>query len=161
MKVGVYGGEAFPVYEIYKDGFTEIEVPEETLASWQETFDAFQRMQNEIVAIMEKQGFGDRVWSSNGTFNGFHLEAPFTHKPIEEKEDHRWFNSDPRLSINKRANIVILRPPHGIHQPVGTGHVDSKETFCIFTSFDDHSCIHADQDWDQDWYWTFGLRRGR
>ena len=38
----------------------------------------------------------------------------------------------------------------------GTGEVDTKEGWCIFTSYNDHKCIDADTPWDQDWLWAFG-----
>lgn len=66
-----------------------------------------------------------------------------------------WKNTDPRDDINKRDNIVILRPDSkGAMSHVGTAHVDSKHTYCIFTSFDDYKCIAADGKWDELWWWT-------
>jgi hypothetical protein len=61
-----------------------------------------------------------------------------------------WKNTDPRDDINKRDNIVIFRPD----SYVGTAHVDSKHTYCIFTSFDDIKNIDADGKWDELWWWT-------
>lgn len=65
-----------------------------------------------------------------------------------------WKKTDPRLDINKRADIVILRPGcNGMM--AGTAHVDTKSGWNIFTSFDDYRLIAADAEWDQDWQWTF------
>jgi hypothetical protein len=61
-----------------------------------------------------------------------------------------WKNTDPREDINKCDNIVILRPNYH----VGRAHVDSKHTYCIFTSFDDYKHIDADGKWDELWWWT-------
>lgn len=62
--------------------------------------------------------------------------------------DYSWKKTDPRHSINKRDDIVILRPAigHGLFY-AGTAHVDTKETWCIFTDFEDHSLINADDEW--------------
>lgn len=66
-----------------------------------------------------------------------------------------WKNTDPRDDINKRDDIVILRPDErGAMSRAGTAHVDSKETYNIFTSFDDYKCIAADGKWDELWWWT-------
>ena len=70
MKIGVYGGEAFPVYSIHNDGFTEIDVDECILERWKEAFNAFEAVQEEIVSAMEEQGKGDKVWHG-GTWSGF------------------------------------------------------------------------------------------
>jgi len=65
MKVGIYGGEAFPVYSVHTNGFAEIEVDEDTLKRWQKVFDSFHEVQCEIVARMKEQGHSDKVWSHN------------------------------------------------------------------------------------------------
>lgn len=65
-----------------------------------------------------------------------------------------WKYTDPRFDINKRADIVILRPSlvgHG-HMNAGTAHVDTKEGWWIITDFPDHPSI---EEWDPDWCWTF------
>ncbi len=65
-----------------------------------------------------------------------------------------WSNEDPREHINKLAHIIIVRPDHEGHlQHTGSAFVDSKDTYCIFTSFDDHKHISADEFWDPLWYW--------
>jgi len=66
-----------------------------------------------------------------------------------------WNKEDPRYSINKRADIIILRPSSNGRLEAGTAHVDTKETWCIFTSFTNCSLIDADSDWDKDWLWTW------
>jgi hypothetical protein len=70
MKVGIYGGEAFPVYEVHTDGFAEIEVDEDTLKKWKEVFYKFHEVQCDIVAHMKAQGHADKVWA-NGMWYGF------------------------------------------------------------------------------------------
>lgn len=68
-----------------------------------------------------------------------------------------WKNTDPRLDINKRAQIVILRPSEKGHffYAAGVGYVETKDVYCIFTDFGDHRLIHADQEWDSSWKWIF------
>lgn len=65
-----------------------------------------------------------------------------------------WLQTDPRHSFNKRANIVIVRPSAN-GRKAGTGHVDTKEVWGIWTDFEDHKYISADDKWDMDWYWTW------
>lgn len=72
MKIGIYGGEAFPVYQIWSDGFSEIDVDEETLARWRSVFEEFSAVQQEITEKMEEQGQGHNVWS-HGIWDGFRL----------------------------------------------------------------------------------------
>lgn len=72
MKIGIYGGEAFPVYEIYTKGFTEIEVEKGRLERWKHAFDLFETVQQEIVQHLEVQGRADKVWA-NGNWIGFHV----------------------------------------------------------------------------------------
>jgi len=65
-----------------------------------------------------------------------------------------WKSTDPRIDINKRGDIVILRPSaRGFIYDAGMGQVDSKETYCIFTTFEDHRHISADDEWDSSWLW--------
>jgi hypothetical protein len=68
-----------------------------------------------------------------------------------------WKNTDPRLDINKRANIVILRPAlEGKNKYIaGTGQVDTKTGWNIFTSFDDYKLIDVDSEWCSLWHWSF------
>jgi ribosomal protein S16 len=71
MKLGIYGGEAFPVYEVHKEGFDEIEIDEETANRWRQAFAQFSQAQEEIIQELEKQGIGS--WP-NGAWYGFHVE---------------------------------------------------------------------------------------
>jgi hypothetical protein len=73
MKIGIYGGEAFPVYEIHEEGFTEIEVTEETLKRWQSVCAEFVDMQEEIIECMKAQGHSDEIWS-NGIYDPFKID---------------------------------------------------------------------------------------
>ncbi len=68
----------------------------------------------------------------------------------------KWYSTDPRLAITRRATIVILRPaPNGGGRfKSGMGFVDAKEGWSIFTDFEDHLLIDADDKWDPDWLWT-------
>lgn len=67
-----------------------------------------------------------------------------------------WKNTDPRLNINKRADIVILRPGLQGQHIAGTGYVDTKDGWHICTSFDDYKHISADDKWDPIWQWIHG-----
>ncbi len=65
------GGEAFPVYEIHKDGFQEIEIDEETLKKWKHVFNEFENMQKDIIQALEDHGH--EAWA-RGAYNGFQLD---------------------------------------------------------------------------------------
>ena len=67
-----------------------------------------------------------------------------------------WKATDPRIDINKRAFIVILRPSLLGGWTAGTAYVDTKEVYTICTSFKDYQVIGADENWDPDWKWAFG-----
>lgn len=69
---------------------------------------------------------------------------------------YSWKNTDPRLDINKRAYIVIIRPV----MDICTAHVDTKEVYCIFTDFDDCKVIGEKSKWNQDWQWIWGPHKG-
>ena len=74
---------------------------------------------------------------------------------IEEclHEYFKWNKGDPRNSINKRANIFILRPASsGYHWETGIGNVETKNGWSIWTSFAGHSSI---DNWDEDWLWSW------
>ena len=63
-----------------------------------------------------------------------------------------WRNDDPREHINKRADILILRPTGGTNYRVGQGQVETKNGWSIWTTFEDHQ--HID-DWDPLWWWDW------
>ena len=69
-----------------------------------------------------------------------------------------WKNTDPRHSINKRAEIVIIRPGAGGRETC-LGYVDTKDGWYIHTTFEGHTSIHADDKWDTDWCWTWAPAR--
>lgn len=71
--------------------------------------------------------------------------------------DNLWRFGDPRYAINKRDNIIILRPITYGHWMAGTGHVDTKEGWSITTDFKDHK--HIDE-WNKDWVWCFAPKVG-
>jgi hypothetical protein len=63
-----------------------------------------------------------------------------------------WRNQDPREYINKRADILILRPTGGTRYRVGQGQVETKNAWSIWTTFEDHQ--HIDE-WDPLWWWDW------
>ncbi len=63
-----------------------------------------------------------------------------------------WKNTDPRIDIYKRANIVILRPG-GFGASAAS--VETKNAYCIWTDYEDHKFINADEEWNEDWWWIF------
>lgn len=68
-----------------------------------------------------------------------------------------WKNTDPRFDINKRASIIIIKP--GINgREIGFAHVDTKEMWCIFTSFINYKLIDVDNNWDNSWVWTWDIQ---
>lgn len=68
-----------------------------------------------------------------------------------------WKNTDPRFDINKRANIIILRP--GSFPNVSKAGVDTKEGWWIFTDFPEYKLLNVDDEWNQDWCWIFAPER--
>jgi len=69
----------------------------------------------------------------------------------------RWQNIDPRLLIDKKKkiSIIILRPSKYGWEP-GTGNVDTKENWCVSTSFlDPIIYISVDDKWNKGWMWTY------
>lgn len=67
-------------------------------------------------------------------------------------DELKWRDTDPRYDINKRSNIIILRPESYGHWKAGTAHVETKEGWSIRTSFEDYRSI---DDWNTDWLWCF------
>jgi len=68
-----------------------------------------------------------------------------------------WKREDPRLLINKRANIVVLRPSllgHGNFSPL-MGYVETKNGWSIILECEECALISADDNWPQDWVWTW------
>jgi hypothetical protein len=68
-----------------------------------------------------------------------------------------WKYTDPRLDVDGRVYIVILRPLFG----AGTAIVNTEEVYNIFTDYEDHLIIKADEEWDQDWCWILGPEKGK
>lgn len=68
-----------------------------------------------------------------------------------------WQNTDPRFSVGKYADIVILRPDREPCQ----AQVDTKNGWSICTSYDDHGHLGADAVWNQDWQWTWAPKKKR
>lgn len=73
MKVGIYGGEAFPVYTVSSQWSTQIEIDIETVKRWRDAFAAFSKSQEEIILELRKQGHADQVWDGDEWY-GFNLE---------------------------------------------------------------------------------------
>lgn len=86
MKVGIYGGEAFPIYEVFPDGWAEIDVPAEKVEKWREAFKKFAEAQEEIVAELKRNGKERYVWS-NPEWDGFHI-------PEEVQDDAQSIRDD-------------------------------------------------------------------
>jgi hypothetical protein len=60
--------------------------------------------------------------------------------------DYSWKKTDPRDSINKRNHIVILRPnSSGKGLEASMGDVETKNAYCIFTSFENHLLVGEDE----------------
>ena len=67
-----------------------------------------------------------------------------------------WYKNDPRHSIGKRADIVI------VDLALNTsclGNVDTKEAFTVFTGFQEKPMINADDEWPDSWLWAFLPKR--
>ena len=68
-----------------------------------------------------------------------------------------WKNTDPRdtYTYTGGVSIVILRPAliGKCQYAAGTGDIDTKHGWNIWTSFEDHFLIKADEKWDCDWKW--------
>lgn len=65
----------------------------------------------------------------------------------------KWRGKDPRWTIGKRADIIIV---DSNIKKIYKAHVDVKETYCIFleTTKDVKDFYNADDDWPIGWYWT-------
>ncbi len=71
--------------------------------------------------------------------------------PEQRKGTEYWRKGDPRIEINKRADIVIVRP--GINgREAGMAQVETHQGWYIFTDFEGYKGI---DDWPEDWWWTF------
>lgn len=68
-----------------------------------------------------------------------------------------WHKEDPRFSINKRANIIIVdrRSEYPSQWKICFAHVDTKEVYCIFTEWNNYKCMDADAEWVDGWVWTY------
>lgn len=67
-----------------------------------------------------------------------------------------WRNTDPRdtFQYNHDINIIILRPSlDGKYKIAGTGQINTKHVYSIFTSFEDYKLIDAGTNWDNSWWW--------
>jgi hypothetical protein len=67
-----------------------------------------------------------------------------------------WKKEDPRFLINKRADIVVLRPSLlGSCFTALMGSVETKNGWSIILECEDYKYISADDNWPQDWVWTW------
>lgn len=66
----------------------------------------------------------------------------------------KWKYTDPRIDINKRTRIIIVRPCFYVTDLrwVSEAYIEDN---CIFTVFDDHLLIAEDHSWGEGWCWTF------
>jgi hypothetical protein len=67
-----------------------------------------------------------------------------------------WYKNDPRQSIGKRADIVIVDLALNISC---LGNVDTKSVFTVFTGFQEKPMINADDEWPASWLWAFRPKR--
>lgn len=69
----------------------------------------------------------------------------------EEQNDFQlpWRNLDPRLFINKRSHIVIMKTTNG---QLFSGSVETNHGWYIHTDIPGHSSV---DDWNPDWVWTY------
>lgn len=79
---------------------------------------------------------------------------------VDTKKLISWNNSDPRLQECSNFKIVITRPivNQGCYSIeisyVGMGNVDTYQgKYHIHTTFEDHSNINPDDEWDDAWWW--------
>ena len=72
-----------------------------------------------------------------------------------------WKSTDLRLDIDKTNVIIILRPSlqGGYGWDVGLGDVYTEDNWVIFTIFEDHKQINADEKWDDIWKWLYQPER--
>jgi len=80
---------------------------------------------------------------------------------FEENAIETWRNTDPRYLINKSADIVIIRPSikgHGLLE-AGIGYVSTKESWSIWTPFENYKLISVDDKWNTDWSWTWAPKK--
>jgi hypothetical protein len=68
---------------------------------------------------------------------------------------NKWSYEDPRVEINKRGSIVILRPSLTGYWIAGTGEVETHQGYSIITSFEDYPVIGFSASWDSAWAWIF------
>ena len=72
-----------------------------------------------------------------------------------ELMEFQWSKTDPRdiFSYNHDIHIVIIRPALSGKRIAGFGEINTKHVYCIFTTFEDHKLIDADEKWDDTWQW--------
>lgn len=101
-----------------------------------------------------------KLTQSSGNGDTLAQAIPLADRSPEESASI-WRNTDPRYSINKRADIVIIRPSiKGNGQlEAGMGYVDTKDSWSIWTPFENHNYISADDNWDTDWTWAWVPKR--
>jgi len=70
-----------------------------------------------------------------------------------------WKNTDPRLDIHKRADIVIIRLRH-YSQQACVAQVETKHGWYIHTGFEEpYHRVGSGDDWNPDWQWAFAPSR--
>jgi hypothetical protein len=80
------------------------------------------------------------------------IELACVKEELKNITEGRWLHDDPRHTIYKRCNIIILRPAGARgHWHAGTGYVETKNGWSILTSFEDRRVI---DEWDKTWLWS-------
>lgn len=76
MKVRIYGGEAFPVYQVNytfkQDNKNIIDIPAEKLKEWSKICKDFLKFQEEIVSILEKENI--EYWATHNCYKVFCID---------------------------------------------------------------------------------------
>lgn len=69
-----------------------------------------------------------------------------------------WKNTDPRIDIYKRRNIIVLYPSlegRGIMLST-TAHVETKYEYCVFFwQWAERRLLKEEEQWDPAWLWIY------
>ena len=69
-----------------------------------------------------------------------------------------WSDEDPRFTVGKRADIVIVRG-RGYGQRACLAQVETKHSWHVSTGFPEpHRHVGSGDDWPEGWRWTFAPR---
>lgn len=70
-----------------------------------------------------------------------------------------WFENDPRLSVNKRANIIVV-DRRSLYLKTCVGEVETKNGWSIYLEFENYRCISANAEWPEGFVWTWAPTGG-